>query len=118
MRYGIDVIQKAEIELLAQMLREKSTTKMKLSLDSGISRQHLGLVANGKRNFSLKSFLDLADAFDCTPTELMSKLETLMQKEMALREQALAAEKAKGLSYVQRAALDKDKKGFIRIERK
>ncbi|MBR2092274.1 MAG: helix-turn-helix transcriptional regulator [Fibrobacter sp.] len=118
MRYGIDVIQKAEIELLAQMLRETSTTKMKLSLESGISRQHLGLVANGKRNFSLKSFCDLADAFGCSATELMSKLETLMQKELALREQTLAAEKAKGLSYVQRAALDIDKKGFIRIERK
>ena len=118
MRYGAEVIQKAEIELLAQMLREKSTTQMKLSLDSGISRQHLGLIAKGKRNFSLKTFLDLADALEYSATELMSKLETIMQKELALREQALAAEKAKSLSYVQRAALDKDKKGFIRIERK
>lgn len=118
MRYDIEVIQKAEIELLAQMLRESSTTKMKLSLESGISRQHLGLVARGKRNFSLKSFCDLADAFGCSATELMSKLESLMQKELTLRAQAQAAEKSKALGYVQRAALDTDKKGFIRVERK
>ncbi len=102
MRYDIEVIKKAEIELLAQMLRETSTTKMKLSLESGISRQHLGLVARGKRNFSLKTFCDLADAFGCTATELMSRLETLVQEELQ-RHQALAAEKPKGLNYVHKA---------------
>ena len=79
MRYDIEVIQKAVIELLAQMQGATSTTKKKLALDSGISRQHLGLVAKGKRNLSVKSFCDLADAFGCSATELMSKLETLIQ---------------------------------------
>ena len=52
MRYDIEVIQKAVIELLAQMQGAASITKKKLALDSGISRQHLGLVAKGKRNLS------------------------------------------------------------------
>lgn len=118
MPYDIEVIQKAEIELLAQMLRETSTTKKRLALESGISRQHIGLIAKGKRNFSLKSFCDLADAFGCTATELMSKFEILLQKELTLRTQAQAAEKSRGLSYVQRALLDADKKGFIKVIKK
>ena len=48
MRYDIEVIQRAVIELLAQMQGATSITKKKLALDSGISRQHLGLVAKGK----------------------------------------------------------------------
>ena len=85
MRYDIKVIQKAVIELLAQMQGATSTTKKKLALDSGISRQHLGLVAKGKRNLSVKSFCDLADAFGCSATELMSKLETLIQQQLTLQ---------------------------------
>ena len=97
MRYDIDVIRKAEIELLAQMQGATSITKKKLALDSGISRQHLGLVAKGKRNLSVKSFCDLADAFGCTATELMYKLEALM-----------LADKAKGINYINKAILDKN----------
>lgn len=105
MRYDMDVIQKAEIELLAQMLRETSTTKKKLALESGISRQHIGLVAKGKRSFSIKSFCDLADAFGCTATELMSRLEALMQEEQ-VRLQTQAADKPKGMNYVHKALWD------------
>lgn len=107
MRYDIDVIRKAEIELLAQMQGATSTTKKKLALDSGISRQHLGLVAKGKRNLSVKSFCDLADAFGCTATELMSKLEALMLEQIQLQTPA-AADKAKGINYINKAILDKN----------
>ena len=105
MRYDIEVIQKAEIELLAQMLGAQSTTKKKLALESGISRQHLGLVANGKRGLSVKSFCDLADAFECSATEFMAKLEKLMQEHQMRRMQA-AADKSKGMKYVYRAFSD------------
>lgn len=101
MRYDIEVIQKAEIELLAQMQGATSLTKKKLALDSGISRQHLGLVARGKRNLSLKSFCDLADAFGCSATELMSKLEALMQEQIKLQTPA-AADNTKGINYIQK----------------
>ena len=101
MRYDIEVIQKAEIELLAQMQGATSLTKKKLALDSGISRQHLGLVAKGKRNLSVKSFCDLADAFGCSATELMSKLEALMQEQIKLQTPA-AADKTKGINYIQK----------------
>ena len=107
MRYDIDVIRKAEIELLAQMQGATSITKKKLALDSGISRQHLGLVAKGKRNLSVKSFCDLADAFGCTATELMSKLEALMLVQIKLQTPA-AADKAKGINYIHKAILDKN----------
>ncbi|MDY6331020.1 MAG: helix-turn-helix transcriptional regulator [Fibrobacter sp.] len=107
MRYDIDVIRKAEIELLAQMQGATSITKKKLALDSGISRQHLGLVAKGKRNLSVKSFCDLADAFGCTATELMSKLEALMLEQIQLQTPA-AADKAKGINYINKAILDKN----------
>ncbi|SHK61830.1 MULTISPECIES: helix-turn-helix domain-containing protein [unclassified Fibrobacter] len=99
MRYDIDVIQKAEKELLAQMQGATSLTKKRLSLDSGISRQHLGLIAKGKRNFSLKSFCDLADAFGCTATELMAKLEAIMM-ELVKLQVSMAADKTKGINYV------------------
>ena len=107
MRYDIDVIRKAEIELLAQMQGATSITKKKLALDSGISRQHLGLVAKGKRNLSVKSFCDLADAFGCTATELMSKLEALMLEQIQLQT-PVAADKAKGINYINKAILDKN----------
>lgn len=84
-----------------------SITKKKLALDSGISRQHLGLVAKGKRNLSVKSFCDLADAFGCTATELMSKLEALMLEQIQLQTPA-AADKAKGINYINKAILDKN----------
>ena len=103
MRYDIDVIQKAEIELLAQMQGATSLTKKRLSLDSGISRQHLGLIAKGKRNFSLKSFCDLADAFGCTATELMAKLEEIMM-ELVKLQVPMAADKSKGLNYIKKNA--------------
>lgn len=99
MRYDIEVIRKAEIELLAQMQGATSTTKKQLALESGISRQHLGLVAKGKRNLSVKSFCDLADAFGCSATELMAKLEELMQEQIRLQAPA-AADKAKGMNYI------------------
>jgi len=99
MRYDIDVIRKAEIELLAQMQGATSLTKKKLALDSGISRQHLGLVAKGKRSLSVKSFCDLADAFGCTPTELMAKLEVLMEEQVKLQMPA-AADRTKGINYI------------------
>ena len=108
MRYDIEVMRKAEIELLAQMQGATSLTKKKLALDSGISRQHLGLVAKGKRSLSVKSFCDLADAFGCTPTELMAKLEALMDEQVRLQVPA-AAEKAKGISYINKAFSDKSK---------
>lgn len=95
----MEVLQKAEIELLAQMLGDTQTTKKKLALESGISRQHLGLVAKGKRNLSVKSFCDLADAFGCSATELMAKLEELMQEQIRLQAPA-AADKAKGMNYI------------------
>lgn len=101
MRYDIDIIRKAEIELLAQMQGETSLTKRKLSIDSGISRQHIGLVAKGKRNLSLKSFCDLADAFGCTPTELMAKFEALLKENVKIQ-LSIAAEKMKGLNYIQK----------------
>ncbi len=101
MRYDIDVIRKAEIELLAQMQGATSLTKKKLALDSGISRQHLGLVAKGKRNLSVKSFCDLADAFGCTATELMSKLEDLMLEQIRLQTPA-AADKSMGMNYIKK----------------
>ena len=101
MRYDIEVIQKAVIELLAQMQGATSTTKKKLALDSGISRQHLGLVAKGKRNLSVKSFCDLADAFGCSATELMSKLETLIQQQLTLQA-PIAADKSKGMNYIKK----------------
>lgn len=110
MRYDIDVIRKAEIELLAQMQGATSLTKKKLALDSGISRQHLGLVAKGKRNLSVKSFCDLADAFGCSATELMSKLEALMLEQIQLQTPA-AADKAKGINYINKAILDKNNPG-------
>ena len=103
MRYDIEVIQRAVIELLAQMQGATSITKKKLALDSGISRQHLGLVAKGKRNLSVKSFCDLADAFGCSATELMSKLETLIQQQLALQA-PIAADKSKGMNYIQKTA--------------
>ena len=103
MRYDIDVIQKAEIELLARMLGASSLTKKQLSLDSGISRQHLGLIAKGKRNFSLKSFCALADAFGCTATELMAKLEEIMM-ELVKLQVSMAADKTKGINYVKRTS--------------
>ena len=109
MRYDIEVIRKAEIELLAQMQGATSLTKKKLALDSGISRQHLGLVAKGKRSLSVKSFCDLADAFGCTPTELMAKLEVLMDEQLKLQIPA-AAEKAKGMSYIQKTICNIPKK--------
>lgn len=108
MRYDIEVIQKAEIELLAQMQVATSMTKKKIALDSGISRQHLGLVAKGKRNLSVKSFCDLADAFGCTPTELMAKLENLMMEQVKFQA-SMAAEKAKGINYIKKAYTDKKK---------
>ena len=83
-----------------------SITKKKLALDSGISRQHLGLVAKGKRNLSVKSFCDLADAFGCTATELMSKLEALMLEQIKLQTPA-AADKAKGINYINKNILEK-----------
>ena len=101
MRYDIEVIQKAVIELLAQMQGATSITKKKLALDSGISRQHLGLVAKGKRNLSVKSFCDLADAFGCSATELMSKLETLIQQQLTLQA-PIAADKSKGMNYIKK----------------
>lgn len=101
MRYDIEVIQRAVIELLAQMQGATSITKKKLALDSGISRQHLGLVAKGKRNLSVKSFCDLADAFGCSATELMSKLETLIQQQLTLQA-PIAADRAKSMNYVQK----------------
>lgn len=104
MRYDTEIIQKAVIELLAQMQSVTSTTKMKLALESGISRQHLGLVAKGKRGLSVKSFCDLADAFGCTATDFMAKLEMLMQEQVKLR--SLAADKSKGMGYVQKSILD------------
>ena len=103
MRYDIEVIQRAVIELLAQMQGATSITKKKLALDSGISRQHLGLVAKGKRNLSVKSFCDLADAFGCSATELMSKLETLIQQQLTLQA-PIAADKSKGMNYIQKTA--------------
>ena len=103
MRYDIEVIQKAVIELLAQMQGATSITKKKLALDSGISRQHLGLVAKGKRNLSVKSFCDLADAFGCSATELMSKLETLIQQQLTLQA-PIAADKSKGMNYIKKTA--------------
>ena len=99
----MEVLQKAEIELLAQMLGDTQTTKKKLALESGISRQHIGLVAKGKRSLSLKSFCDLADAFGCSATELMEKLETLMKDELQRRQMQVAAEKSKGLNYVHKS---------------
>ena len=108
MRYDIEVIRKAEVELLAQMQGATSLTKKKLALDSGISRQHLGLVAKGKRSLSVKSFCDLADAFGCTPSELMAKLEALMDEQVKLKVPA-AAEKAKGINYINKAFSDKNK---------
>ena len=107
MRYDIEVIQKAEIELLAQMQGATSLTKKRLALDSGISRQHLGLIAKGKRNFSIKSFCDLADAFGCTATELMAKLEELMMEQVKLQA-SMAAEKNKGMNYICKTATDKN----------
>lgn len=101
MRYDIEVIQRAVIELLAQMQGATSITKKKLALDSGISRQHLGLVAKGKRNLSVKSFCDLADAFGCSATELMSKLETLIQQQLTLQA-PIAADKSKGMNYIKK----------------
>ena len=103
MRYDIDVIRKAEIELLARMLGATSLTKKQLSLDSGISRQHLGLIAKGKRNFSLKSFCDIADAFGCTATELMSKFEEILA-ELVQNQVPMAADKTKGLNYIKKNA--------------
>ncbi len=108
MHYDIDVIRKAEIELLAQMQGATSLSKQKLALDSGISRQHIGLVAKGKRSLSVKSFCDLADAFGCTPTELMAKLEVLMNEQVNLQTPA-AADKAKGINYINRAFTDRNK---------
>jgi len=105
MRYDIEVIQKAEIELLAQMQGATSLTKKKLALDSGISRQHLGLVAKGKRNLSVKSFCDLADAFGCSATELMAKLEELMLEQIKLQTK-VAADKQKSFNYINRAISD------------
>ncbi len=102
MRYDIDVIRKAEKELLAQMQGATSLTKKQLSLDSGISRQHLGLVAKGKRNLSVKSFCDLADAFGCTATELMAKFEELMMEQINLQA-SIAADKSKGMNYINKA---------------
>ena len=107
MRYDIDVIRKAEIELLAQMQGATSLTKKKLARDSGISRQFLGLVAKGKRSLSVKSFCDLADAFGCTPTELMAKLEVLMDEQLKLQ-MSTAAERAKGMSYINRIVPSRD----------
>jgi len=109
MRYDIEVIRKAEIELLAQMQGASSLTKKKLALDSGISRQHLGLVAKGKRSLSIKSFCDLADAFGCSATELMAKLEELMMEQVHLQVPA-AADKVKGMNYISKAILDKHDK--------
>ena len=103
MRYDIEVIRKAVIELLPQMQGASSLTKKRLSLDSGISRQHLGLIAKGKRNFSLKSFCDLADAFGCTATELMAKLEAIMM-ELVKLQVPMAADKSKGLNYIKKNA--------------
>ena len=107
MRYDIEVIQKAEIELLAQMQGATSLTKKRLALDSGISRQHLGLIAKGKRNFSIKSFCDLADAFGCTATVLMAKLEELMMEQVKLQA-SMAADKPKGMNYINKTATDKN----------
>ena len=101
MRYDIEVIQKAVIELLAQMQGAASITKKKLALDSGISRQHLGLVAKGKRNLSVKSFCDLADAFGCSATELMAKLEALILEQIKLQT-PIAADRAKSINYIQK----------------
>ena len=92
MRYDIDVIRKAEIELLAQMQGATSITKKKLALDSG--------------NLSVKSFCDLADAFGCTATELMYKLEALMLEQIKLQTPA-AADKAKGINYINKNILEK-----------
>ena len=103
MRYNTEIIQKAVIELLTQMQKTASATKMKLALDSGISRQHLGLVAKGKRGLSVKSFCDLADAFGCSATDFMAKLEALMQEQLASR--AMTADKSKGLDYIQKSIL-------------
>ena len=80
-----------------------SLTKRRLSIDSGISRQHIGLVAKGKRNLSVKSFCDLADAFGCSATELMSKLEALMQEQVKLQA-SMAADKSKGMNYINKTA--------------
>ncbi len=107
MRYDIEVIRKAEIELLAQMQGATSLTKRRLSIDSGISRQHIGLVAKGKRNLSIKSFCDLADAFGCSATELMAKLEELMQEQLKLQV-AIAADKSKGMGYINKAYSDRN----------
>lgn len=104
----MEVLQKAEIELLAQMLGDTQTTKKKLALESGISRQHIGLVAKGKRSLSLKSFCDLADAFGCSATELMEKLEKLMNDELQRRQMQMAAEKSRGLNYVHGSYLGKN----------
>ena len=108
MRYDKKVIQKAVIELLAQMQVATSMTKKKIALDSGISRQHLGLVAKGKRNLSVKSFCDLADAFGSTPTELMARLEKLMVEQVNFQA-SMAAESAKGINYIKTAYTDKKK---------
>ena len=99
MRYDIEVIQKAEIELLAYVLGATSLTKTQLSIDSGIRRQHLGLISKGKRNFSLKSFCDLADAGGCSATELMAKFENLVMEQIKIQ-MSMAAEKSKGLNYI------------------
>ena len=107
MKDAIDVIRKAEIELLAQMQGATSLTKKKLALDSGISRQHLGLVAKGKRSLSVKSFCDLADAFGCSATELMAKLEALILEQIQLQTPA-AADKATGINYINKTILGKN----------
>lgn len=97
MRYSIDVIKESMTELLARLQKDDFSTKKQLALDSGLTRQYIGLLAKGKRSPSVKTICDIADAIGYTPAELMEKLQEIMQEKIALQ---VAADNAKGKQYI------------------
>lgn len=104
MRYSIDVIRESMTELLARLQNEEFSTKKQLALDSGLTRQYIGLLAKGKRSPSLKTLCDIADALGCTPTELMAKLQEIMEEKISLQ---IAAENSKGKQYIKNTVIRK-----------
>lgn len=104
MRYSIDVIKESMTELLARLQNSEFSTKKQLALDSGLTRQYIGLLAKGKRIPSLKTLCDISDALGCTPTELMAKLQDIMEEKISLQ---IAAESGKGRQYIKNTAQKK-----------
>jgi transcriptional regulator with XRE-family HTH domain len=59
---------------LKRLRKSRNWNQYDLSAHSGISREHISYLENGKKEAGLRALNDLADSFDMSLSQLLSRL--------------------------------------------